>query len=89
MVVDMSDFFNGWPEDGEPEKVVKMSDLVERLRRGCDCSNKVCEMDTTSEQAADEIERLRGALLQIRDNQLHIIDAVALAKAALQERDDE
>lgn len=87
MVVDMSDFFNGWPEDGEPEKVVKMSDLVERLR---DPRPKLGMVPSNIRlEAADEIERLRGALLQIRDNQLHIIDAVALAKAALQERDDE
>lgn len=35
-----------------------MSDLVKRLRQGCDCSEKVCEMDTFSELAADRIEEL-------------------------------
>ena len=39
-----------------------MIDIVEELRKGCDCSTKVCVMDSVSEDAADEIERLRAAL---------------------------
>ena len=34
-------------------------DIVEELRKGCDCSTRVCVMDSVSEKGADEIERLR------------------------------
>lgn len=36
-----------------------MTDLVKRLRQGCDCSEQVCEMDAFSELAADRIEELQ------------------------------
>lgn len=74
-----------------------MTDIVERLRKNCTCSevgSTPCKFEEECETAfdgADEIERLREALTQVvvyyEGFTLTIEEVVADARAALKEKE--
>jgi hypothetical protein len=95
------DFFNGWPEDGEPQGY-DMSDLIERLRgrvrmlatpAGGDIVVKlfpkeVIEIADALEAKDAEIERLRAVLQRIHDKLLAGSECRAIIREALAALED-
>ena len=49
-----------------------MTDIVERLRTNPPCASDIGCCDDVMAEAADEIERLRGALVQYRDDLFYL-----------------
>ena len=91
----MSDFFNGWPEDGEPQEMTMSEPFSTVLREIADAPDTFSPYVVASwcGKAADRIaeleaenERLREALRDVHE--FCTCDAHIIANAALAEKVD-